>query len=67
MIWEDKCSFTQYFQTHASLVIYCSILLNDNSRILFITYDVGVFFKDYFKHITSVSKVIKDNEGTKLR
>lgn len=59
MIREDKCSFT-HMQA-------CSILLNDNSRILFITYDVGVFFKDYFKHITSVSKIIKDNEGTKLR
>lgn len=67
MIREDKCSFTQYFQTHASWVIYCSILLNDNSRILFIAYDVGVFFKSYFKHVTSVSKIIKDNEGTKLR
>lgn len=66
MIREDKCSFTQYFQTHANWVIYCSIL-NDNSRILFITYDVGVFFLKYFKHITSVSKIIKDNERTKLR
>lgn len=59
MIREDKCSFTQYFQTHANWVIYCAILLNDNSRILFITYDVGVFFKNTLNILHLFQKLLK--------
>lgn len=54
----DKCSFIQYFQTHANWVIYCSIL-NDNSRILFITYDVGVFFLNTLNILHLFQKLLK--------